>query len=146
MHEAPRAFDKHDTRLPSVDLRNFPREAHFIANNIYISKKIPSCSHFLLRVWERFQSKAVTNSTRHLCKDENKVSSGEHLSELTENSSAELLQSLLSTADLLQSYHHLLGYTLLSVYVGSTTFHECLYTIIVHRFLASCCSKPQMAF
>lgn len=44
MHEAPRACDKHDPRLPSVDLRNFPRENHFIANNIYISKKIPSRS------------------------------------------------------------------------------------------------------
>lgn len=64
MHEAPRLCDKHDPRLPSVDLRNFPHKAHFIANNIYISKKLPSRSHFLLRVWEHFKSEAVTNATR----------------------------------------------------------------------------------
>lgn len=64
MHEVPHPCDKHDPRLPSLDFRNSPRKAHFIANNIYISKKRTSHSDFLLRVYEHFNSKAVTYSAR----------------------------------------------------------------------------------
>lgn len=102
MHEALCVCDKHDTRLLFVDLRNLPREGHFIANNIYISKKIPSHSHFLLRVWERFKSKDVTNSTRM-----NTFVQGQEqsslLSHFSRTSSAELLHYSFSIADLLQS-------------------------------------------
>lgn len=64
MHEVPHPCDKHDPRLTSLDLRNSPCKAHFIANNIYISKKRTSHSDFLLRVYEHFNSKAITHSAR----------------------------------------------------------------------------------